>query len=123
MEERAFYRCEVCGNIVGIVKDGGGELTCCGQPMDALEANTVDAAKEKHVPVYEKTGNILRVQVGETPHPMMENHYIEWISVEEPDRTQRVILRPGQEPKAAFEGVGDVFKVYAHCNLHGLWRG
>ena len=123
MKERTFYRCEICGNIVGIVKDGGGELICCGQPMDLLVPNTVDAAQEKHVPVYEKEGDVLKVQVGSVPHPMLEEHHIEWIMVEEPNRSQRVILKPGDEPKAEFKLFGDDFEVYEYCNLHGLWKG
>ncbi len=122
MEERAFYRCEVCGNIVGIIKDGGGELICCGQPMVKLVANTVDAAKEKHIPVFTREGDTIKVQVGSVPHPMTEEHHIEWIAVEEPGRTQRFLLKPGDEPEAEFKVYGDKFELYAYCNLHGLWK-
>lgn len=123
MNERAFYRCEICGNIVGLVHDGGGELVCCAQPMYKLEPNTVDAAKEKHVPVCEKDGNKVVVKVGSVPHPMTEEHWIQWILLEEPDRTQRILLKPGDEPMAEFCVKGDSFEVFAYCNLHGLWKG
>jgi superoxide reductase len=123
MNERAFFRCEVCGNIVGLIKDGGGELYCCGKPMVKLKANTVDAAKEKHVPVYELNGDTLHVKVGSVPHPMTDEHWIQWIAVEEPDRTQRIILKPGDAPEATFKINGDKFEVFEYCNLHGLWKG
>ncbi|MEF9864112.1 MAG: desulfoferrodoxin [Christensenellaceae bacterium] len=123
MKERAaFYRCELCGNIVGLIKDGGGELVCCGKPMDKLVPNTVDAAKEKHIPFYEKKGNCLSVQIGSVPHPMTDEHFIEWIAVETPDRIQRHIFRPGDEPKADFVVESDEVEVFAYCNLHGLWK-
>ena len=117
-----FYRCEMCGNIGELIKDGGGELVCCGKPMKKLEPNTVDAAQEKHVPVYEKKGNILSVQVGSVEHPMTEEHYIEWIAVETPDRIQRRVLRPGEAPKAEFQVDSDEFRIFEYCNLHGLWK-
>ncbi len=122
MNERAFFKCEVCGNIVGLIKDGGGELYCCGKPMVKLEPNTVDAAQEKHVPVYELNGNKLHVKVGSVPHPMTDEHWIQWIAVEEPDKTQRQILNPGDAPEADFIVNGDKFEVFEYCNLHGLWK-
>ena len=124
MKEKAiFYRCELCGNIVGLIKDGGGELVCCGKPMVKLEPNTVDAAQEKHVPVYEKKGDILSVQVGSVEHPMTAEHYIEWIAVETPDMMQRHVLAPGEKPRAEFHVNSDEIEVFAYCNLHGLWKG
>lgn len=124
MKEKAiFYRCELCGNIVELVKDGGGELVCCGKPMTKLEPNTVDAAVEKHVPVYEKKGDILSVQVGSVEHPMTDEHYIEWIAVETPDMIERYVLEPGEKPRAEFHVNSEDFKVFAYCNLHGLWKG
>ncbi len=124
MKEKAnFYRCELCGNIVGLIKDGGGELVCCGKPMVKLVPNTVDAAQEKHVPIYEKEGNKLKVQVGSVEHPMTEEHYIEWIAVETPKLMQRHVLEPGEAPKAEFIVDGDEIEVFAYCNLHGLWKG
>ncbi len=122
MNERSFYRCEVCGNIVGLMHDGGGELVCCNKPMVRLVPNTVDAAKEKHVPVYEKEGNLLKVKVGSVEHPMTEEHWIQWVVIEEPECTHREILKPGDSPSAEFELHGDKYEVFAYCNLHGLWK-
>lgn len=121
MNERTFYRCEVCGNIVGMVWDGGGELICCAQPMVKLVPNSTDASREKHIPVWEREGDKLKVHVGEQTHPMTPEHWIQWIAVEEPNSTQRAILDPGDEPHAEFDIKSDDFTVYAYCNLHGLW--
>lgn len=118
-----FYRCEVCGNIVELLHNGGGELVCCGQPMKELVANTTDAATEKHVPFVKVEGNKVLVQVGETIHPMLPEHYITWIIVQTDTRVLRANLTPGNEPKAEFvlnEGEKAV-AVYEYCNLHGLW--
>jgi superoxide reductase len=123
MKERAFFRCNLCRNIVEMIVDGGGKLICCGEEMEQLKAGSVDAAHEKHVPVYEKEGNTLRVQVGSVAHPMLEEHWIEWIQVNEPERTQRVMLKAGEEPEAVFHVKSDDFEVYEYCNLHGLWKG
>jgi len=119
--EVAFYRCEVCGNIVDLVKNGGGRLVCCGQPMVKLEANTTDASQEKHVPVVSKKDGGTEVAVGSVIHPMTDKHYIEWIAVATDDGMERIYLSPGDEPKAVFcEKPGS--DVYAYCNLHGLWK-
>ena len=116
------YRCEKCGNIVEVMVAGGGQLVCCGQPMTLLEENTVDAAKEKHVPVVERTGNVINVKVGSVAHPMEEKHYIQWIEAIQGDVVKRVFLNPGQSPEATIEvGDGDV-TVREYCNLHGLWK-
>ena len=118
-----FYRCEVCGNIVELLHNGGGELVCCGQPMKELVANTTDAATEKHVPFVKVEGNKVLVQVGETIHPMLPEHYITWIIVQTDTRVLRANLTPGNKPKAEFvlnEGEKAV-AVYEYCNLHGLW--
>lgn len=117
-----FYRCELCGNIVAVVKSGGGQLVCCGQPMKKLEANVTDASQEKHVPVATKEGGKLKVAVGSAAHPMTAEHFIEWIAVVADDNVQLTYLKPGQEPKAEFADVPDKATVYAYCNLHGLWK-
>ncbi len=122
MKERAFFRCELCGNIVEVVVDGAGELICCNKPMVWLKAGAVDAAVEKHVPTYQKDGNKVCVQVGSVEHPMTEEHYIQWIQINEPKKTKRVMLSPTDVPKAEFCVSGDDFSVYAYCNLHGLWK-
>lgn len=117
----AFYRCEVCGNMVGLIKNGGGKLVCCGKPMVKLEANTTDAAKEKHVPVASRKDGKIYVEIGSTAHPMTEEHYIEWIAVVSNSGTERINLSPMDEPKAVFCDKPNA-EVYAYCNLHGLWK-
>ncbi|MDW7657835.1 MAG: desulfoferrodoxin [Bacillota bacterium] len=119
---RKFYFCKICGNLVELVLDGGGELVCCGEPMNLLNANTTDAATEKHVPVCTRTGNKLKVVVGSVAHPMVEAHYIQWICVAQANRTQRVDLKPGQAPEAEFMIEDGPAVVYEYCNLHGLWK-
>ncbi|MBP8989146.1 MAG: desulfoferrodoxin [Clostridia bacterium] len=120
--QRKFYRCEICGNLVGLIQDGGGELVCCGKPMTLLVANTTDAATEKHVPVCTREGNKLHVVVGSVPHPMIEAHYIQWICVAQAGKTQRTVLKPGQAPEADFLIEDGPAVVYEYCNLHGLWK-
>lgn len=117
----SFYRCEICGNIVGLIKNGGGKLVCCGKGMSKLEANSTDAAQEKHVPVVERKDGKIFVEVGSTLHPMVDEHYIEWIAVASDKGTERISLSPGEEPKAVFLDKGSAV-VYAYCNLHGLWK-
>lgn len=121
MTNAEFYRCERCGNIVAMVKKGGGVLNCCGQAMTKLEANSTDAAKEKHVPVVTREGGKLKVVVGSTLHPMLAEHSIEWIALAADDKVELVYLHPGEEPKAEFADV-ESGTVYAYCNLHGLWK-
>ncbi len=120
-EQVAFYYCEKCGNIVELIKDGGGELVCCGEPMIKFDANTVDASYEKHIPVVTREDGKLSIVVGSTIHPMTEKHYIEWIAVVTDHGVERISLSPGDEPKAVFCDKPDV-DVYAYCNLHGLWK-
>lgn len=120
-EDIIFFRCNVCGNIVGLIKNGGGQLVCCGKPMEKLEANTTDAAVEKHVPVAERRDGKLYVKVGSAEHPMTEAHYIEWIAVTDGTSTQRIALSPSDKPEAVFCDKENV-EIYAYCNLHGLWK-
>lgn len=117
----AFYRCETCGNLVELVNHGGGQLVCCGKPMTKLEANTTDASQEKHVPVATRQDGGILVQVGSVPHPMTEEHYIQWIAIVTDNSIERISLMPGQEPKAIFCDKADA-DVYEYCNLHGLWK-
>ncbi len=124
MEQR-FFICEHCGNIVAMVRDSGVPVMCCGQKMTELKPNTTDAAGEKHVPVWEVRGNTVAVTVGAVEHPMVDAHYIEWVSLQTKQGNQRKALKPGQAPKAVFaicEG-DEVVAAYAYCNLHGLWKG
>jgi superoxide reductase len=119
-----FYICKHCGNIVAMVKESGAPISCCGEKMSEIIPGTTDAAVEKHVPVIEVNGNIVTVTVGEVIHPMMPEHYIEWIAISTNKGNQRKQLKPGEEPKACFalcEGE-QVEAAYAYCNLHSLWK-
>ncbi len=120
--ERIFYRCSVCGNIIGMIEDGGVTPECCGLPMDQLAANTSDGAQEKHVPALTRNGSELTVFVGSTPHPMTEEHHIAWIAVAQGRRTQREELLHTCEPRAAFHVNDGPLTVYEYCNIHGLWK-
>ena len=124
MSNKKFLVCEHCGNFVGVIKDSGVPMICCGQPMTVLNANTVDASVEKHTPVVSVEGNKVIATVGSVEHPMVDVHYIEWIYVETNKGGQRKALNPGEAPKAEFVMAdGEVVKaVYAYCNLHGLWK-
>ncbi|MFO7728025.1 MAG: desulfoferrodoxin [Desulfonatronovibrio sp.] len=117
-----IYKCEVCGNIVEIVHGGKGELVCCDQPMKLFTENTVDAAKEKHVPVIEKTSEGYKVRIGSVDHPMEEKHYIEWIELIADGKTYREFLKPGQSPKAEFCVQAEKITAREYCNIHGLWK-
>lgn len=115
------YKCEICGNIVEVLDAGAGQLVCCGQPMTLMEEKTEDVGQEKHVPVVEKVEGGVRVKVGSVPHPMEENHFIEWIEVEANGQVYRAFLKPGDEPVAEFP-VEQVERVREYCNVHGLWK-
>ncbi len=121
MTDFAFYRCERCGNVVAMLKKGGGTLTCCGEAMKKLEANSTDAAQEKHVPVVVREGGKLKVSVGSVAHPMLPEHHIEWIALVSGDKVEFAFLKPGEEAKAEFDEVASG-TVYEYCNLHGLWK-
>jgi len=120
--ERKFFKCPHCGDIVSYVQHAGPGVSCCGEMMQQILPNTVDAAKEKHVPSAVREGNKLIVTVGSVPHPMTEEHYIGWIVIADGDRTQRVTLTSLQTPSADFFISDDPVTVYAYCNLHGLWE-
>ena len=122
--EQKFFICERCGNMVAMVKASGVPIQCCGQPMTEIVPGSTDAALEKHVPVYKVEGDKVYVTVGSVEHPMLPEHYIEWISLQTKSGNQRKPLQPGQAPKACFslcEG-DEVEAVYAYCNLHSLWK-
>lgn len=118
-----FYKCKKCGKVVAMLKGSPCDTMCCGEAMVELKANTTDAAVEKHVPVVQKNGNLVEVNVGSVTHPMEEKHYIEWIALESKNSNQLKSLNPGDAPKAVFALTdGDeVVRAYAYCNLHGLW--
>ncbi|MGN0710988.1 MAG: desulfoferrodoxin family protein [Anaerovoracaceae bacterium] len=124
MSEKKFFVCEHCGNLVGVIKDSGVPIVCCGQPMKQLKANTVDASVEKHTPVVKVEGNKVTAEVGSAEHPMVSEHFIEWIYVDTNKGGQRKALKPEEKPVAEFvmaEGE-KAEAVYAYCNLHGLWK-
>ena len=115
------FKCQVCGNIIEMLHDKSGTLVCCGQPMKNLVENTVDAAKEKHVPVKEVVDGGLKVKVGSVAHPMEESHYIEWIEIIADGQIYRKYLNPGESPEAVFPVKGE-WTAREYCNLHGLWK-
>ena len=119
-----FYICKHCGNIIAYVRSSGVPVVCCGEPMQEIIPGTTDGALEKHVPVIEVEGNKVTVRVGAVEHPMLPEHYIEWISIHTKAGNQRKELAPGQKPAACFALCDDdeVLSVYAYCNLHGLWQ-
>jgi len=121
-ERLQIYKCELCGNIVEVLHGGAGELVCCGQPMNLLTENTVDAAKEKHVPVIEKIDGGFKVKVGDVPHPMEEKHYIEWIELIADGKSYIQFLNPGDTPEATFMIDATSVTAREFCNLHGLWK-
>ena len=121
-ERLEVYKCDLCGNIVEVLHGGAGELVCCGEDMKLFVENTVDAAKEKHVPVIEKTAEGFKVKVGDVAHPMEEKHYIEWIEVIAGGKAYRQFLKPGETPEATFCVDADQVTAREYCNLHGLWK-
>ena len=122
--EMKFYRCAHCGQIIAVVKKTGVPVVCCGEPMKELIPGTTDASQEKHVPVFTVSDNVVTVCVGSAAHPMLPEHYIEWVAIETRLGNQRKKLQPGMAPKVCFSLCqGDeVQAVYAYCNLHGLWK-
>lgn len=125
MSGKKFYICRHCGNLIGMINDSGVNPVCCGEKMEELKPNTSDGAGEKHVPVVEVDGNIVTVTVGSVLHPMVPEHYIQWIYLDTEQGGQRKALKPGDVPVAKFaltdgdEPIG----AYEYCNLHGLWYG
>ena len=116
------YKCEVCGNIVEALHGGAGQLVCCNQPMVKLEENSVDAAKEKHVPVVEKVDGGFKVKVGSVAHPMEEKHFIEWIELVAGEKSYKQFLKPGDAPEAVFLVEASSPTARAYCNVHGFWK-
>lgn len=122
--ELKFYKCDFCGKIITLVKDTPVPTICCGQPMKEIVAGSVDAAVEKHVPVVVIEGTNIKVSVGEVTHPMLEEHFIEWITISTKKGMQTKVLAPSQAPVAEFVITEDdeFVSAYAYCNLHGLWK-
>jgi len=121
-QAKGIYKCGVCGNIVEVLHLGGGELVCCGQPMKLVTENTIEASKEKHIPVIEVTSNGVKIKVGSVAHPMEEKHFIEWIEVNVDDKVCKKFLKPGNAPEAEFCVTGTKISARAYCNIHGLWK-
>jgi superoxide reductase len=115
------YKCNICGNIVEVLHAGGGALNCCGEDMSLLTENTVDAAKEKHLPVIEKVANGYKITVGSVAHPMEEKHYIEWIELIADGKAYRQFLKPGETAEALFSVTASSVTARELCNLHGQW--
>lgn len=124
MTERGeIYRCAICANIVEVVNASKGTLICCGQPMKRMKENTTDGAKEKHVPMVERINGGYKVVVGSVEHPMVDNHYIQWIELSAGDTLYRKYLNPDEKPEITFNMDADNVVVREYCNLHGLWKG
>lgn len=122
--EMKFYRCKHCGQIIAIVKKTLATVMCCGEEMEEIIPGSVDASLEKHIPVFEVDEGKVKVTVGSIEHPMLPEHYIEWIALQTKKGNQRKALNPGDKPEACFHICKDdeVVAVYAYCNLHGLWK-
>jgi superoxide reductase len=122
-EQQKFYICKHCGNIVGLINNAGVPLICCGEKMTELVPNTMDASKEKHVPVVKVKGNRVTVDIGSLPHPMIKEHYIMWVYIQTEKGGQRKVLTPDEKPTAEFILTDDdkILKAFIYCNLHGLW--
>lgn len=117
-----IYKCKKCGNMVELIDEGKGVLTCCGDAMEELIPNTVDAAQEKHVPYAAiEDDDVLYVKVGEVDHPMSDEHYIMWVAAVYDDSVLKYNFKPGEIPEAVFD-YEEGMEVYAYCNLHGLWK-
>lgn len=117
-----IYKCPICGNVVEVLHAGGGQLVCCGQPMELLSPKSEDVGFEKHLPVVEQLGNTVTVKIGSIPHPMEDGHYIEWIEVITDNQVYKKLLKPKEEAIAVFEITGNVVQIRCYCNLHGLWQ-
>ena len=120
---KKYYICEKCGNLVGMINESGVRMMCCGQKMTPLVPGTVEASHEKHIPVVTVEGDTVKVNVGSVNHPMVNEHYIEWVYLETDKGGQRKALKPGDAPEVVFALSDEKpVSVYAYCNLHGLWK-
>ncbi len=118
-----IYKCEVCGNIIEVLSVGGGELVCCQKPMSHIRENSIDAGKEKHIPIVKIENDKMLVTVGEIKHPMSDEHYIQWIEVILGEKIYRKNLKPNENPNTTFEILNHSKEIIvrAYCNIHGLW--
>lgn len=124
MDELKFYKCSVCGNIIVMIEKSGVPVHCCGKRMEEIRPNRQDASHEKHVPVVEIFRNQVLVSIGDAPHPMLDDHYIEWIVFQSETGFQIHYLQPGDPPCYEFHIQDKVIPInaFAYCNLHGLWE-
>ena len=123
MSNTKYYICEKCGNLVEKIDDSGVPMVCCGQKMTPVVAGTVEASREKHIPVATVDGNVVKVSVGSIEHPMAEEHSILWVELKTDKGVQRKYLEPGEIPSVSFLLKDEKpIEVYAYCNLHGLWK-
>lgn len=121
---KQIYKCNICGNIVEVLHIGQGQLVCCGQPMELQIERSQDDGKEKHVPVIEKIENGIKVKIGSIPHPMEQEHFIEWVEIITGGKNYRKFLKPNDSPEIEFligEEITDI-SVRIFCNIHGLWK-
>ena len=116
------YKCEICGNIIEVLHAGGPPLVCCNEKMKLQAENTVDAAREKHVPVIEMGNGQITVKVGSVPHPMEDKHYIQWVELIADGKAYLQFLKPGEEPKAVFPLTASKVTAREYCNIHGHWK-
>ncbi len=123
VEVNQVYYCPVCGNMVEVVKGGAGKLVCCGKPMELMQENAADAAKEKHIPILTREGSKIKVSVGSIAHPMEDVHFIDWVEMLAEGRVTRKYLKPGMAPEVTFcvDPQAEVV-IRAYCNKHGLWK-
>jgi len=122
-EKGDIYKCEICGNMVEVLHEGGGQLVCCGKPMKLLEEKTSEEGSEKHVPVIKKTAEGILVKIGEVPHPMEEKHFIEFVELITEDKSFKKFLNPGQKPEVEFKiSHQKPLTIRIYCNLHGVWK-
>lgn len=121
-ELKQIYKCNVCGNIVEVLHTGAGELVCCGEDMQLMAGKSEDVGQEKHLPVIEKTSGQVTVKIGSIPHPMEDNHYIEWVEVVSDGKAYRQFLKPGDSPEATFQIKTEKVTAREYCTVHGLWK-
>lgn len=123
MKEAKFYVCETCGNLVGMINESGVNMMCCGKKMTQIVPGTVEASKEKHIPVVTVEDDTVKVNIGSVDHPMTEEHLIEWVYLQTCRGGQRKCLKAGDAPEITFALRDEKpIAVYAYCNLHGLWK-
>lgn len=123
-EEKQVYRCNICGNMVEVLHLGTGKLVCCGNRMQLLEEKREGLGPQKHIPVIEQIDNGVKIKIGETEHPMEENHCVEWVELVTDDAVYRKVFKPGEKPEAEFNiDLADINSVSAreYCSIHGLW--